>query len=290
MSAVGDRLRTLQRQVGSASDQSPLLGLRNELHRLIRRRERSSFVALPAPAGIEIADGLRLVEQRWAADGSDTVWLPWGDPIEVDRERLVCFDTETTGLAGGVGTKAFMIGTARWRGGAFVVRQLYLTALAGEAKMLQLFTDDLPNDPIFVSYNGRSYDTPLLKGRYRLHRQPHPFEDRAHMDLLYPVRRAYRGVWENCRLQTIERNLLGIVRDDDLPGSEAPAAWLSFLRGQSSRNLGRVLDHNKQDVMTLARLFDRLSNDLQNLEAPQPTAVCAERISCDAGENALLSP
>src|SRR5260221_13223685 len=95
MSAVGDRLRTLQRQVGSASDQSPLLGLRNELHRLIRRRERSSFVALPAPAGIEIADGLRLVEQRWAADGSDTVWLTWSDPIDVDRERLVCFDTES---------------------------------------------------------------------------------------------------------------------------------------------------------------------------------------------------
>jgi uncharacterized protein YprB with RNaseH-like and TPR domain len=103
-----------------------------------------------------------------------------------------------------------------------------------------MFAAQLPSDPVFVSYNGRSYDTPLLKGRYRFHRQAHPFEDRPHVDLLYPVRRAYRGVWENCRPQTIERNLLGIVRDDDLPGSQAPAAWLAFLRGQSGLNLGRA--------------------------------------------------
>jgi uncharacterized protein YprB with RNaseH-like and TPR domain len=73
----------------------------------------------------------------------------------------------------------------------------------------------------------------LLKGRYRLHRQAHPFDDRGHVDLLYPVRRAYRGVWENCRLQTIERQLLGIVREDDLPGREAPAG----VAGVSSRSI-----------------------------------------------------
>ena len=152
-----------------------------------------------------------------------------------------------------------MIGSAQWRDGELVVRQLYLTALGGEAEMLRRFSGCLPADAIFVSYNGRSYDTPLLKGRYRLHRQEHPFGERGHVDLLYPVRRAYRGVWENCRLQTIERQLLGILRDDDLPGHEAPAAWLAYLRGQSSTNLGRVLDHNRQDVVTLAILFDRLA-------------------------------
>jgi uncharacterized protein len=73
------------------------------------------------------------------------------------------------------------------------------------------------------------------------------------------VRRAYRGIWENCRLQTVERHLLGIVRNDDLPGREAPAAWLAFLRGQSSVNLGRVLEHNRQDLLTLAILLDRLT-------------------------------
>jgi len=277
MSIVAERLRLLQRQIGRtpemlAPDQLRALGLRNELRRLMQRRERSSFVPLPAPAGVEIANGLRLVEHSVPAEASGTVRLPWGEPLDVERERLVCFDTETTGLAGGVGTKAFMIGSACWRDGTIVTRQLYLTALAGEARMLDVFAGSLPADPVFVSYNGRSYDAPLLKGRYRLHRQAHPFDARLHVDLLYPTRRAYRGVWENCRLQTIERNLLGIVRDDDLPGSEAPAAWLAFLRGQSSRNLARVLDHNRQDVMTLACLLDRLSASLPALVEQPPVA------------------
>jgi uncharacterized protein len=80
-----------------------------------------------------------------------------------------------------------------------------------------------------------------------------------HVDLLYPTRRRYRGVFENCRLATIEREVLRIMREDDLPGSEAPAAWLSFLRGSSAHNLRRVQAHNRQDVVSLSRLFRHLS-------------------------------
>ena len=80
------------------------------------------------------------------------------------------------------------------------------------------------------SYNGRCYDSPLLKTRYRLARMDDPLSGLDHVDLLFQTRRRYRGRWENCRLATIERELLQIVREDDLPGSEAPAAWLSFLR------------------------------------------------------------
>lgn len=126
--------------------------------------------------------------------------------------------------------------------------------------MLSTFASWLSVDSIFISYNGRSYDAPLLKGRYRMHRFDHPFLDRQHVDLLYPVRRHYRGAFSNCRLQTIEREVLGIVRDDDLPGAEAPAAWLAYLRGQSSGNLARVIDHNLQDVLTLAVLLDHLGS------------------------------
>jgi uncharacterized protein YprB with RNaseH-like and TPR domain len=260
MSEVRERLRTLQRQIGrGASANAAGDTVRSDLRRLLDLRRRAATHKLAAPAGTEIAEGLQLVEWRRPCEASRTVELPWGYASEVERERLVCFDTETTGLAGGVGTRAFMIGSAQWRGGELVVRQLYLTALGGEEEMLRSFAACLPADAIFVSYNGRSYDAPLLKGRYRLHRQEHPFAERGHVDLLYPVRRAYRGVWENCRLQTIERQLLGILREDDLPGREAPAAWLAYLRGQSSTNLGRVLDHNRQDVVTLAILFDRLA-------------------------------
>jgi len=94
----------------------------------------------------------------------------------------------------------------------------------------------------------------LLRDRLDLVRRD-PFDERQHIDLLHPVRRRYRGFWENCRLQTIEREVLKVVREDDLPGSEAPAAWLAFLRGQSNRALARVIDHNRQDLLSLARLL-----------------------------------
>ena len=255
--SLGDKLRTLQAQAGHASPSTtPAHGLRAQLQRLIGRGERRlQRPALAAPAGVEIAPGVSYVEQRAHCDCPEWVRLPWGEPDVVARERLVCFDTETTGLAGGVGTKAFMIGASRWSGGLLLTRQAYLTALAGEAAMLALFRDWLDEDSILVSYNGRSYDAPLLKGRYRIHRLAHPFETRRHVDLLHPVRRAYRGRWINCRLATVERELLGIVREDDLPGAEAPAAWLAFLRGESSRNLARVITHNQQDLRSLAALI-----------------------------------
>ena len=109
----------------------------------------------------------------------------------------------------------------------------------------------------------RSYDAPLLKARYRLARQPDPITALDHVDLLYPTRRRYRGSWENCKLSTIERQLLRVVREDDLPGSEAPGAWLRFLRGGDAVNLRRVADHNHQDVVTLALLLQRLVREEQ---------------------------
>src|SRR3546814_7855550 len=124
--------------------------------------------------------------------------------------------------------------------------------------MLREFARWLSPSTVLSSYNGRCYDAPLLKTRYRLARLPCPIAPLDHVDLLFPTRRRYRGVWENCRLATIERELLGIVREDDLPGSQAPAAWLSFLRGGSSALLRRVCAHNHQDVVTLARLMLRL--------------------------------
>jgi uncharacterized protein len=261
MSEIADRLRRLQNQAGrtrvpSAEPQRDSIGA--QLRRLLQRRHAAKRVLDP-PAGVRLCDGLYLVEHREPATYASAMRLPWSDTDEAPSENYVCFDTETTGLAGGVGTKAFMIGTAQWQRGELLTRQLYLTALSGEAAMLSAFADALPRDAILVSYNGRSYDVPLLKGRYRIHRQTHPFDDLAHVDLLHPTRRAYRGVWENCRLATIERNVLGVMREDDLPGAHAPAAWLAFLRGRESLSLGRVLAHNKVDLSSLAALLDHFN-------------------------------
>jgi uncharacterized protein YprB with RNaseH-like and TPR domain len=99
----------------------------------------------------------------------------------------------------------------------------------------------------------------LLKTRYRLARLPDPLSGLGHLDLLHPVRRHWKGVWENCRLATIEHRVLGVVREDDLPGAQAPRAWLDYLRGGAATDLRRVATHNAQDLRSLAALLLHLA-------------------------------
>lgn len=275
MSALAKRLAGLSQQAGIAAPATPARSvvpesaakrdaMISQLRKLLDLRPKS-LTRLAGPidrtlAGEEIAPGLRYIE----------AWAPWdrdGD-LELEgigqgrfaRERMLAFDTETTGLAGGTGTRAFMIGAADWRDGGLRLRQLYITTLAAETSMLRMFLDWIAQDTVLVSYNGKSYDRPLLSTRLRLARMSDPLVGRDHVDLLHPVRRRYKGVWENCRLSTVERELLGVVREDDLPGSEAPGAWLSYLRGGCGAKLRRVGHHNAQDLRSLAGLLDRLSD------------------------------
>jgi uncharacterized protein YprB with RNaseH-like and TPR domain len=135
--------------------------------------------------------------------------------------------------------------------------------MAGEKAMLETFASWISPETILVSYNGKSYDAPLLKGRYRLNRVAHLLDAVPHVDWLYATRRAYRDELVNCRLATVEREVLRIVRENDLPGAQAPAAWLRYLRGESSEGLNRVLEHNRQDVVTLMRLGDHIASRSQ---------------------------
>ncbi len=280
MSALIEKLRRLRNQAGvqiapptaipaPVSDALTRIGdERQRLRRLLDLRPggktppRTLARATLPLRGEQIAPGLYSVEQRYGGQSSSPLLPPrWPDCTPLPRARFLCFDTETTGLAGGSGTRAFMIGAADWIGGELRVRQLYLTTMSGEGAMLATFARWLQPDTVLVSYNGRSYDAPLLAVRYRLQRLGNPLRDCAHVDLLHPVRRVYRGRWENCRLATIERNVLHIVREDDLPGSEAPAAWRAFLRDGRSTELMRVLEHNRQDVVTLARLLEHMDQN-----------------------------
>lgn len=214
--------------------------------------------------GDEIAPGLRYLERTYPEVVPDTLALhELAHPLVRSRD-LLAFDTETTGLAGGTGTRAFMIGVGDWKTGILRVRQLFITALSAEQAMLCMFLSWIEDDTILVSYNGKCYDRPLLSTRLRLARLEDPLLGRTHIDLLHPVRRRYRGVWPNCRLATAERELLGVCREDDLPGSEAPAAWLSFLRGGSAANLRRVLVHNETDIRSLVGLLRKFESDVSS--------------------------
>jgi uncharacterized protein len=255
---------------------SPRSPVPEQLRKLLGIRARAETPGALAPpreidrvlVGDEIAPGLRYIEH----------WSPWPPaPAFIDlqgigmerfaRHEFLAFDTETTGLAGGTGTRAFMIGASDWRDGGLRTRQLYISTMAAEPTMLREFAAWLNPDTVLVSYNGKSYDRPLLSTRYRLARLEDPVLGRRHVDLLHPVRRRHRGQWENCRLSTVERQLLGVIREDDLPGSEAPRAWLDFIKGGSARNLRRVAQHNHQDLLSLAGLLLRFDGGVAAAEA-----------------------
>ncbi len=272
MSDLASRIKALRAQAGvrtpvrpvapaaPAVDARPRVDLAM-LRRMAGVRERATSPRPTRPVtrdvpGVEIAAGLRYIEHMhaWSAP-PDIVDLTFARLTQARRDRLLHFDTETTGLAGGTGTRAFMIGAADWRPEGLRVRQLYITAMAAEQAMLREFARWIDADTVLVSYNGKSYDAPLLATRYRLARMVNPLAGLVHVDLLHPMRRRYRSVWENCRMQTAERHLLRIVRDDDLPGSKAPRAWLTYLRGGSSTDLARVAEHNLQDVRSLSALL-----------------------------------
>ena len=169
-----------------------------------------------------------------------------------NQRRNVYIDTETTGLSGGSGTLAFLLGVAAVDGDAIEVTQWLMTRFAAEAAALSAFAETLTDTDRLVSYNGKSYDLPLLLTRFRMQGLQPAFETLAHLDLLHPVRRLFGKRWNDCRLLSVEEQLLGFRRVDDLPGSEAPAAWFRYLREGQTEALIKVVEHNRQDILSLA--------------------------------------
>jgi len=178
-----------------------------------------------------------------------------------DPEALVFFDTETSGLAGGTGTVAFLVGVARFEAQALVTRQFLMTTFAAEAALIAAVRSLVGAGRCLVSYNGKSFDAPLVRARARLQRAPDPFDGLEHVDLLHAVRRRYRGRWPDCRLRTAEERALGFARVDDLDGSLVPEAFRRFMRCGDSGPLPRILQHNRDDLLSLAALLAPLARD-----------------------------
>ncbi len=189
------------------------------------------------------------------ADAARPFWEP--------HARIGFLDTETTGLAGGTGTVAFLVGLATREADGVRLRQWVMTAFAGEGALLAAVDAALDACEHLVSYNGKTFDLPLLRGRRRMQRRPDACEP-AHTDFLHPVRSLYGHVWPDCRLRTVEERLLGLARQDDLPGSEAPWAWKTYLTGGRSEELERVLRHNADDILSLTLLGPVLARVLEH--------------------------
>jgi len=173
-------------------------------------------------------------------------------------------DTETTGLSGGSGTLVFMLGMACLGREELTLRQYLLTRFAGEEAMLRLAADWVRPGATLVSYNGKSFDLPLLATRCRLAGLNDSFSGRRHLDLLHPVRRAFSRSWDDCRLATVEEKLLRFHRWNDLPGAQAPAAWLDWIRNSDASRLPAVCRHNQWDLISLALLLPVMSRVYRN--------------------------
>lgn len=201
--------------------------------------------------------------------------------------RLLFFDTETTGLAGGTGTLVFLCGLAWLDPEGIRLRQYLLAGPAAEPRFLAALAGDFEADWTLVSYNGRGFDRPLLSTRFRLNAQPDPLAGRPHLDLLPWVRRAFRDRWPDCRLLSAERNLLGFHRTDDISGAEAPAAWLAYLRAGDGAALPAVLRHNRWDLLSLVALLPRLQAIYRRPEAFGAAVPAIARFLAARGERAL---
>ncbi len=173
-------------------------------------------------------------------------------------ERTLFLDTETTGLSGGAGTVAFLVGLGFIRDGAFWVEQFCMRDYSDEPEMLALVSDRMREFDACVTYNGRTFDMPLLQARYTMCRMADRFVDMDQLDLLHAARKVWKLRLGRCRLCDLEERILGHPREADLPGSEAPRRYFEYLRTGNESLLEDVILHNRQDIVSLMSILAKL--------------------------------
>jgi hypothetical protein len=191
-----------------------------------------------------------------------------GDPAEIELSALSSFDLETTGLSGGAGTVAFLAAFGRIRDGAFRVRQFFMDDYPAEPAFLAAIGEEMESCALVLSYNGASFDLPLYRTRCVMNGMK-PSAPRYALDLLHPARRLWRRTLPDCTLGSIEREVLGIARGEDLPGALVPEAYFRFLKEGFHRELELAMDHNASDVYALARLFLAMERALDGSPPPR---------------------
>jgi len=222
----------------------------------------------PAPLGSLLGLAPAVFRRYYPAFRLDTA---------TDYQRAAFLDTETTGLGGGAGVYAFMVGVGvfePWPDPAlgasthFVVRQFFMRSPAEERAVLIALARLLDAYELTVTFNGRSFDLPLLRARYAQNRRFAPLrsgaallaEDRPHLDLLHPARRLWRKRLQSCRLINLETMILGLQRsEDDVPGYLIPALYTDYVRTGNAAEMRRVFYHNGEDIVSMVALAERLS-------------------------------
>ena len=189
---------------------------------------------------------------------------------EFNPESALFIDTETTGLAGGTGTLAFMIGLGFFDQNSFKVRQYFMRDYGEEAAALNSITKFASKFEYIISFNGKGFDIPLLQARMILNRIKFDFSSFSHIDLLYPARMIFKHRLEDCRLSSMERFVIRFFREDDVSSEEIPHLYFRYLRSKNPALMDKVFYHNAMDIVSLAvlatRIAELLDKDTANFE------------------------
>jgi uncharacterized protein len=263
IAALKPRPRILDRSSETASNSEKLLQLldgENRVNRLGSHIRVCRRFDGPAAGALELR-ALQLI-----ASG----------PMDIlgDASQWLFLDTETTGLAGGSGTYAFLVGLAWWEADGFVVEQYFMRNHGEEPSLLLEGLDRLTQRRILVTFNGKSFDWPLLQTRYRMTRVGSIPEPLAHLDLLHPARRLWRLDLKSVALAQLERHILRLDRGQDIPSETIPQRYFDFLRGGSPDAIAEVFRHNQMDLCGLASLALHMTQVLSD----------PEKNDCSAGE------
>jgi uncharacterized protein YprB with RNaseH-like and TPR domain len=184
---------------------------------------------------------------------------------DITLSRFAFLDTETSGLAGGTGTYAFMVGIGRFVEDEFILRQFFMRDPAEESAMLEAIANFLAPAEALVTFNGKAFDAPLLTTRYRLHHIPVPHKGYAHLDLLPLARRLWRDRLESRALKYLEEHILGMTRSmEEVQGYEVPWLYFDYLRTGDARPLAGVFYHNAMDVVAMAALLTHVNEMMEN--------------------------
>ena len=192
--------------------------------------------------------------------------LPQTPEDITDPDQWLFLDTETTGLSGGSGTYAFLVGVAWWESGGLEIEQFFMREYSEERALLFALRERIAEHPVLVTFNGKSFDWPLLETRYRMSRKVSLPTPRAHLDFLHPARNLWRLRLGSVRLSELERHVLGWDRGADLLSGLIPQIYFDYLRGGPPERLVPVLNHNQMDLRGLAALSTRILSLLSDAE------------------------
>jgi uncharacterized protein YprB with RNaseH-like and TPR domain len=174
-------------------------------------------------------------------------------------QDVLWLDTETTGLAGGTGTYVFLLGIAYFADGELVLRQHLLHDIGYERAFVETIQAEIEPFRACASYNGKSFDLPLLRTRWIMTMRSEITVDESHLDLLHPARRLWRDRYGSTGLKQLEESLFDEGRINDIPGSLIPDAYFHYLRRRDPKIIAPVLEHNARDVVSLVRIADRVA-------------------------------